>query len=313
MQWQQMSAQWAAMMQMENLRLQQIAAMQSAMIDSMSQEMAKNGEDHRTNSDKNGSDEEVPSRHQMPRKLVRPLEPNLEPMKIATPETLSPQSAGSLSAFSYVSPLPSPASLPSPIAMQSPQVTPHLPPPPGLELSVLPQREASENSIGTSEDPDNLKGLSITTSQQQVGMVTHVVWQIANPQAKLQVSCGSALVSPSFTVNLTEGLRLLFSPGECWWHEFQAKKAKKGKRRAERLPRFGALHLKLSGDLACGAQVTLVFTVGGVKQSPLQVSPGHSTCLTCELDKDWRRETDGTDGSLTVGVDIIRGQESNYD
>ena len=33
-------------------------------------------------------------------------------------------------------------------------------------------------------------------------------------QAKLQVSCGSALVSPSFTA-LTAGLRLLFSPGEC--------------------------------------------------------------------------------------------------
>ncbi len=33
-------------------------------------------------------------------------------------------------------------------------------------------------------------------------------------QAKLQVSCGSALVSPSFTA-LAAGLRLLFSPGEC--------------------------------------------------------------------------------------------------
>ena len=33
------------------------------------------------------------------------------------------------------------------------------------------------------QDLDNLKGLSITTSQLQAGMVTHVVWQIANPQA----------------------------------------------------------------------------------------------------------------------------------
>eukprot|EP00913_Durusdinium_trenchii_P008076 g7573.t1 len=43
-----------------------------------------------------------------PRQLVRPM----EPMKIATPETLSPQSTSSLPAFSYMSPLPSPASLP---------------------------------------------------------------------------------------------------------------------------------------------------------------------------------------------------------
>ena len=36
-----------------------------------------------------------------------------------------------------------------------------------------------------------------------------------------------------------------------------------------------------------------VISSAQVKQSPIQVSPGHSTCLTCELDKDWRRETDG--------------------
>ena len=33
-------------------------------------------------------------------------------------------------------------------------------------------------------------------------------------QAKLQVSCGSALVSPTFSAGGMEGLRLLFSPGE---------------------------------------------------------------------------------------------------
>eukprot|EP00438_Fugacium_kawagutii_P022687 Skav224911 [mRNA] locus=scaffold1112:525658:531059:- [translate_table: standard] len=302
MQWQQMSAQWAAMMQMENLRLQQIAAMQSAMIDSMSQEMAKKSEETCTNSVKaeEGTCRIERPAHSTARKLIRPLEPSLEPMKIATPETLSPQSTSSLSAFSnlsYLSPLPSPALS---------EAMPHLSAPPGLELSV--QREASENSIGTSEDLESLKHLTITTSKLQAGMVTHILWSIAHPQAKLQVSCGSALVSPSFTANSTEGLRLLFSPGESWWHEFQAKKAKKGKRRAERLPRFGALHLKLSGDIAGGAEVTLVFTVGGVKQSPMKVTPGHSTCLTCELDRDWRRETDSTDGSLKVGVDIICGE-----
>eukprot|EP00913_Durusdinium_trenchii_P020668 g19409.t1 len=63
-----------------------------------------------------------------------------------------------------------------------------------------------------------------------------------------------------------EGLRLLFSPGEGWWHEFQAKKAKKTKRRAERLPRFGALQLKLAGDLS-GAPVTLVFRMGGLSMT----------------------------------------------
>ena len=59
---------------MENLRLQQIAAMQSAMINSMSQEIAKQGEE----------DVEVPER-----KLLRAM----EPVKIATPETMSPHSS----------------------------------------------------------------------------------------------------------------------------------------------------------------------------------------------------------------------------
>jgi len=293
MQWQQMSAQWAAMMQMENLRLQQIAAMQSAVINTMSQEMAKQADsEHQAQGKDEKSAANFPVEPAMVRKLVRPLEPTLEPMKIATPETLSPQSTSSWAAMSYFSPLPSPASM---------SVTPHLPAPPGLELSVMPERELSPVA---SEELENMKGLSITTSQVPGGTVTHVVWQIANPQAKLQVSCGSALVSPSFTA-LTAGLRLLFSPGECWWHDFQAKKAKKGKRRAERLPRFGALHLKLSGDMASQAQVTLVFMVGGARQKPIRVTSGHSTCLTCELDKDWRRETDSTDGSLTVGVEIM--------
>ena len=59
---------------MENIRLQQIAAMQHAMINSMSQEIAKQGE----------VELEVPER-----KLLRPM----EPVKIATPETLSPHSS----------------------------------------------------------------------------------------------------------------------------------------------------------------------------------------------------------------------------
>ena len=79
----------------------------------------------------------------------------------------------------------------------------------------------------------------------------------------------------------------------------------------------------------CASLCSWLVSNAQVKQSPIQVNPGHSTCLTCELDKDWRRETDsalaalretlretlrgstGTDGSLTVGVDIIRGNEAH--
>ena len=43
------------------------------------------------------------------------------------------------------------------------------------------------------QDPDSLKGLSITTSQLQAGMVTHVVWHIGNPQAG-RPGCGVWLV-----------------------------------------------------------------------------------------------------------------------
>lgn len=296
MQWQMQSAQWAAMMQMENLRLQQIAAMQSAMINTMSQEIAKQGDLEPCHLTQRPEDAQEPC---APRQLVRPM----EPMKIATPETLSPQSTSSLPAFSYMSPLPSPASLPSPLA--------HAPakPPPGLELPTeRPERDTAP--VASVEEVENLKGLSIVTiAGPGDSTVTRVVWSIANPQAKLQVSCGSALVSPAFTCGM-EGLRLLFSPGEGWWHEFQAKKAKKTKRRAERLPRFGALQLKLAGDLS-GAPVTLVFRMGGETLSPMTVNPGHSTCLICELDKDWRREMDSTDGSLVVGVDIITAHTSD--
>jgi len=38
------------------------------------------------------------------------------------------------------------------------------------------------------------------------------------------------------------------------------------------------------------------------RQKPIRVTSGHSTCLTCELDKDWRRETDRAWANLGGGL-----------
>lgn len=38
----------------------------------------------------------------------------------------------------------------------------------------------------------------------------------------------------------------------------------------------------------------------------MTVNPGHSTCLICELDKDWRREMDSISAEVRVGGNTRR-------
>lgn len=310
MQWQGMqSAQWAAMMQMENLRLQQLAALQAAMISDMKQELARTGDttdvltttkETSNRSTACDSDPDVPSL----------LNRKMEPMKLATPETLSPRSSagGSPTISSKTSPAWSCGSMLSCKVSAPPGLEP-------LEVSATPGLENAAFSspptpscLDSDKEADHQKGLIVATTTTLGSSVTQVTWHIANPQAKLRVSCGSALVSPPFAVGGLEGLRLLFSPGERWlvdWKKAAKKTLKKGKKAVDRAPQYGALQLKFAGDFACSEPMTLLFNLAGEQLGPITANPGQSTCFVCELRKDWRLETNGLDGSLTVGVDIV--------
>mmetsp|Transcript_71997 Transcript_71997/g.171983 ORF Transcript_71997/g.171983 Transcript_71997/m.171983 type:complete len:284 (+) Transcript_71997:1-852(+) len=276
--------QWAAAMEMENRRLQQIAAAQAAMIRDISQEI-------------HGAAKLGTNRKQQKPKQPPALSPwqSMEPLKIAVD---SPQSTACSEgpAFSYMSPLPSPGSLSPPLSppMTPPGLAPC--PPPGLE----PSDEETENPGLTIE----MENPSFSISSSPLEGVT-ATWTIANPEAKLRVSCGSALVSPPLS-GLAEGLRLLFSPGEKWLHDFQAKKAKKCKKSAERHPRFGALQLKFAGERTSTEPLTLIFTVGKVRLQPVTACAGEGACRV-ELPRDWRLEVEG--GSLTVGVEVIETKQ----
>mmetsp|Transcript_53175 Transcript_53175/g.99719 ORF Transcript_53175/g.99719 Transcript_53175/m.99719 type:complete len:314 (+) Transcript_53175:48-989(+) len=306
MQWQGMQAQWAAVMQMENLRLQQLASLQAAMLNNMTQELARLG------------DTEVPVPRDTVHGKIAPspdsdiplLVRKMEPMKLTTPETMSPRSSAggsptisskkSSPAWSCGSTLSGKVLPPPGLELLEPLA------PPGLEHLLSPPPSPSE--VDSDKDADFHKGLVVATSTALGRVVTQVSWQIANPQAKLRVSCGSALVSPPFAAGGMEGLRLLFTPGERWtidWKKAAKKTVKKGKKAVDRAPQFGALQLKFAGDLACAAPMTLLFTLAGEQLGPITASPGQSTCLVCELRKDWRPEISSLDGSLTVGVDIV--------
>ncbi|CAE7363653.1 EDEM2 [Symbiodinium sp. CCMP2456] len=293
---------------MENLRLQQLAALQAAMISDMKQELTRTGDTadvlNTTRETSNRSttcdlDPDVPSL----------LNRKMEPMKLATPETLSPRSSagGSPTISCKTSPAWSCGS------MLSCKVSA----PPGLELLEVSAPPGLENALSSPPTPscpdsdkeaDHQKGLLVATTTTLGSSVTQVTWHIANPQAKLRVSCGSALVSPPFAAGGLEGLRLLFSPGERWlvdWKKAAKKALKKGKKAVDRAPQYGALQLKFAGDFACSEPMTLLFNLAGEQLGPITANPGQSTCFVCELRKDWRLETNGLDGSLTVGVDIV--------
>ncbi|CAE7041710.1 EDEM2 [Symbiodinium natans] len=310
MQWQGMQPSWAAVMQMENLRLQQLAALQAAMISDMKQELARVGD-----GDALSQTRELPNSRRTCDPDVPSLVRKMEPMKLATPETLSPRSSagGSPTISSKTSPAWSCGSTLSSKVSAPPGLEELLDvcAPPGLEsMIVSPPTTPSYDLPDSDKEADLQKGLLVTTSNTLGSSVTQVTWHIANPQAKLRVSCGSALVSPSFAAGGLEGLRLLFSPGERWlvdWKRAAKKTVKKGKKAVDRAPQYGALHLKFSGDFTGGEPMTLLFNLAGEQLGPITAHPGQSTCLICELRKDWRLETNSLDGSLTVGVDIVSG------
>lgn len=264
--WTAQSSQWALLMQMENLRLeQQASVLREALTKTLvemdklqDQKMKLNEAKHRTRVKK------------VPSKAVAPT----EPWRLNIETTLTPPSS---------SPILSPCSAPLPAPFRPPPGL--LPPPPGL----FPEAETSSIDASPRSERGFDKVMSIQTTSIGHRKLTTFTWRILNPSAKFRVSAGFPLVSAPLSVEGRLGeLRLLFAPGSQWL--VQNSKRKQKRTETSNCSPFGSVQIKFSEEHSDVRFVTVHFTVGSMRLGPFKVDLTESTMFGCDLTLDWRNE-----------------------
>lgn len=280
--WTAQSSQWALLMQMENLRLEQQASMlREALTNTLvemdklqDQKMKLNEAKHRTRVKK------------VPSKAVVPT----EPWRLNIETSLTPPSS---------SPILSPCSAPFTAPFRPPPGL--LPPPPGRLLPEAETLETSSIDASPRSERDFEKVISIQTTSVGHRTLTTFTWRILNPSAKFRVSAGFPLVSAPLTVEGSRlgELRLLFAPGSQWLAQNSKRKQKKTTEMPNCSP-FGSVQIKFSEEHSDVRFVTVHFTVGSMRLGPFKVDLTESTMFGCDLNLDWRNELVGNDSSCLL-------------
>lgn len=181
-------------------------------------------------------------------------------------------------------------------------------PPPGLaaEQSLAGPRVA-KSVVPVATELDLPPGIKIFGVDYAGSMCTRVEWRIDDLNGKLQASMGRPLVSPPFAALGLPNLRLMVFP--------DGRETMKNARSSERkglytqMIKKGPLHgsLKLKADcLQCATVMTVNLLVGQVRAGPLVYDFSEQAIHGLEdLGVDWLKQVDKSNGSLTVGIEIL--------
>jgi hypothetical protein len=202
------------------------------------------------------------------------------------------------------------------------QATPFVPrsqdlvePPPGL----MNDREVAEHysAVGAAiprkpaESLAVAQGMCLRSVEVDGSAYTRVEWLVEKFCAKLQPNMGRPLVSPPFAACGLPNLRLMIFP--------DTPEAVKNARSRDRKniyanvlkkgPLSGSLKLKADALEGAPAVITFNLTVGPVRVGPVTYDFSEQAVHGVDnFNTDWLKHVDASDGSLSVGIEILEQQ-----